>query len=171
MRHFLFIIVVLAIAYGCNEVAGKVPTKNAGSANEQSIASTALPESLRVGKAEALQMRGRRGKDDAVVKISARDLLSLMEKQPAVNDSFIFYFVKYDGNSEAEKDRFRQKQPHGIWSDVSKKPSSLLVGFINGASLNQGMRLSRTTDLPVIPVYDLAVLCPPPPDCACDIQQ
>jgi len=169
MRDLLFAIAVLVSAYGCNETSGKEPVKKGDAGSERLTA--APPEYLRVGKAEAMQMRSRRGKDDAVVKISARDLLSLIERDPAANDSFIFYLVKYDVNSATDKARFNQKQPHGNWSDANRKPSSLLAGFIKGSALNQSMHLNRMTALPVIPVYDLAVLCPPPPDCACDIQQ
>jgi hypothetical protein len=113
-------------------------------------------------------MRSRRRNDDATFKISVRDLQSMIAAG-AANDSFIFYLVKYDVNSAREKARYLRKVPGANWNDVGKKPSGLLVGYING---NPGtMNLTKRLYLRQTTLYDLAVVCPPPPDCDCEIAQ
>jgi hypothetical protein len=172
MRSLLLFFALLGIIYGCNESSGKEPANS-----PKKFSSTAAnqrqypPEELRVKRDEAMAMRGRRKGDDASVKISAADLLSLMQNPPAANDSFIFYFVKHDGNSASEQRRYSFKRQNGRWAEISKKPSSLLVGYISGAANNTGMHLSSRPARATVAVYDLAVVCPPPPDCDCEIAQ
>ena len=169
MRQLLLIAFFVSVTYGCIELSGKEPHLGKGAAAIS--AQDGLPEELRVGKAEAAAMRSRRKSDDAAVKISASDLLSLMRGSASPNDSFIFYFVKYDVNSEQERSRYAIKGRGADWYSIAKKPSSLLVGFIGSGQNKQAMYLSPRRDIASVPVYDLSVVCPPPPDCNCEIAQ
>lgn len=170
MRNVLLFLGVLFLFYGCSELSGKeFPDR---SAKENGDVKKDFPrDDLRVGKNEAMQMRGRRGKDDASVKISVKDLQALITSTPAENDSFVFYFASYDVKSQKEKKRYEDKLKRNVkWDDVGKKPSTLLVGFVSGNEAS-AMHLSRGHRIPVIPVYDLGVVCPPPPNCGCEIAQ
>ncbi len=165
MRNFILFFAATIVLYSCIEISGKEPQKS--SANKE--ASNTPPDGrLRVGKAEGQNMRGRRGQDNAVVKISARDLMAVMNtSSPASNDSLIFYFVKYD--SPQDKDRYLLKVPTANWNSIKGK-SSVLVGFV-GNTGNNAERMIQRMGIPSVPVYDLGVVCPPPPDCACEMQQ
>lgn len=170
MRNVLLLFAGVVLIYRCTEISGKeVPNKPDSSPELASHAVPSYINELRVGKSDAMQMRKRRGKDDASFKISAQDLQALMASAPAANDSFVFYLVQYDGNSQKDKERYLKKVPNANWADIAKKPSSVLVGFVSGS--RNGMHLARKWELPVIPVFDLAVVCPPPPNCGCDIAQ
>ena len=171
MRHSLLFLSALFFIYSCTEISGRETprTNKKATANEKEAD---LPrEDLRVGREEALQMRGRRGKDDASLKISAKDLQALMNSSnPAENDSFVFYFVTYNSKSDKEKRRYQSKVQNANWDNVGRKPSTLLVGFVSGRE-TEAMQLTGKKRIPVIPVYDLAVVCPPPPNCGCEIAQ
>lgn len=164
MRNLLLSFAVIVLFYGCTESSGKEIPKSVA-------ADVRPPDHLRIGKTEALKMRSRRGKDDASVKISAMDLQSLIGRSPSPTDTFVFYFVKYDPNSLAEKGRYTKRVAGANWSDVAKKPSTLLVGYMGSDPAQTGMRLGRTYEKTLVSLYDLAVLCPPPPDCNCEIEQ
>jgi hypothetical protein len=168
MRNLIICLAALLFMYSCSEISGKEtprPSKTNLSADENAIRP---PDELRVGKVEAGKMRSRRQKDDAIFKISARDLQSLVTGGGA-NDSFVFFLVKYDVNSEKEKARYLKKVPNVNWNDIGKKPSGLLVGYLKS---NTGtMNLSRSMFRREVDLYDLSVVCPPPPDCDCDIAQ
>lgn len=173
MRNFIFIIGMVSVIYGCAEISGKEPASGQKIVTEPAIMKgiqTPPPEGLRVGRDEAMEMRGRRQKDDATFKISASDLQSLITNAPSANDSFIFYLVKYDVKSEKEKQRYLRKNRYTNWNDIGKKPSTVLVGFLGGSAAGT-MHLAGRQANRTVSVYDLAVLCPPPPDCACDIEQ
>ncbi|HEY0039240.1 MAG TPA: hypothetical protein VGB71_01185 [Flavisolibacter sp.] len=163
MRNALLLSIMLISIYSCTQLSGKEvqPIKETAGGVDQ------LDE-FRVGRAEAMQMRGRRGKDDASFKIAAKDLQAMMAN-PAANDSFVFYLVKYDGNSQKEKDRYMKKAPQANWNDIGKKPSSVLVGFVSGNA--SAMNLSLRHRIPTVPVFDIALVCPPPPNCGCEIEQ
>jgi len=170
MRNVLLLLAGVLFLYGCSEISGKEGPSQPGNKAEPTVHTVPSDiNELRVGKNDAAQMRRRRGKDDSSFKISAKDLQALMATAPAANDSFVFYLVQYDGNSQKDRDRYLKKVPTANWADVAKKPSSVLVGFVSGG--HTAMHLSRKRDLPIIPVYDLAVVCPPPPNCGCDIAQ
>jgi len=169
MRNFLLSLCALVFVYGCTELSGKEtpPVSKSNLASKEVV--TLPPDELRVGKAEAMQMRGRRKNDDAMFKISARDLQSLVEGGGAANDSFVFFLVKYDVNSQKEKARYLTKAPGTNWNEIAKKPSGILVGYLKGN--NGTMNLTRRMYGRTVTLYDAAVVCPPPPDCDCDIAQ
>jgi hypothetical protein len=171
MKYLILFVLVASFIVGCIEISGKETPGSPSTVIQAALQNNVLEprDELRVGRMEAMQMRKRRGKDDSSFKISAKDLQALMASTPAANDSFVFYFVQYDANSQREKDRYLKKVPTANWSEIAKKPSSVLVGFVGGGRTT--MHLAHKQDLPVIPVYDLAVVCPPPPNCACEIAQ
>jgi len=167
MRSFILLSFAIIILYGCIEISGKEPeNKNIG--GQVNLTQNPPDGRLRVGKNEVQNMRGRRAKDNAVVKISAKDLLALISSSsPATEDSLIFYFVKYD--SQEDKDRYLLKNPGAKWNDVKGK-SSLLVGYMNNG-MNKTMNMTRRIGRPTVALFDLGVVCPPPPDCDCEIEQ
>lgn len=136
---------------------------------------------LRVGRDDATRMRKKQknGNGNAeLFKISREDLEALIElasTQKAANDSFVFFLVKYTG-STAEKKRFKDKLSQdskaGDTYDevVRKNATGVLVGFQSGNNLATGWLLSPRINRGIA-VYDMAVLCPPPPDCDCEIAQ
>jgi hypothetical protein len=170
MRNCLLFLSVLLFVYSCSEISGKeTPGENKRSSVTDE-ANNQPREDLRVGRDEAQEMRRRRKNDDASVKIAAKDLQALINSTPAENDSFVFYFVSY-GRSDKEQKRYEKKLKRSVdWDNITKKPSSLLVGFISGRSV-EAMHLMGKNKIPTIPVYDLGVVCPPPPNCGCEIEQ
>lgn len=170
MRNLLLFLAVSLIVYSCIEISGKETPRETRTSPAADVAKDLPREDLRVGREEAMEMRGRRGKDDASVKIAVRDLQALITSSPAENDSFVFYFATYNIKSEKEKKRYQDKARNANWESVGRKPSTLLVGFVSGNTVNT-MHLASKHRVPVIPVYDLGVVCPPPPNCGCEIAQ
>jgi hypothetical protein len=168
-KYFLFIGVILVV-YSCIEISAKNPGEKDPvfhSTEENLETPFSPPDSrLRVGREEATAMRKRRGKDDASVKISVKDLQSLLSGPVNERDSFIFYFVNYSPSASDER-RYRIKAPNANWNNVMKKPSSFLVGFVPGDGAATGFINSKPPL--TVDVYDLSVVCPPPPDCNCVI--
>lgn len=168
MRQLLLIAFLATTAYACNETSGKEPRFEK---KTLSVAHKNPPEELRVGRVEARKMRDRRKGDDAIVKIAASDLYAMMMNgAPAATDSFVFYFVKYDPNSGDDQRRYSRKGHNADWQEVGKKPSSLLVGYVS-AQNNPGMYLLPRQQRASVEAYDLGIVCPPPPDCNCDIKE
>jgi hypothetical protein len=165
MRNFILVLSALIIVYSCNETSGKVPGDK--KQNNPVIEEANQQVDLQVRRAEARNMRRIRDKDTAVIKISARDLTALMAGSPAANDSFIFYLVRYD--SQADRDRYLYKVPTANWNAIRGK-SSLLVGYLRGGG-EAGMLTIPRPWLTSVAVYDLGVVCPPPPNCGCEIMQ
>ena len=90
-----------------------------------------------------------------------------MESSPAATDSFIFYLVKYD--SPKDRERYEYKVRGANWNTIRGK-SSLLVGYIKGDD-RAGRLANPRPWLRTVAVYDLGVVCPPPPNCGCEIMQ
>lgn len=166
MKSLILCSAFILFLYSCNETSGKQTGKNDPASQLNANANNIPPDHLRVRKNEGRQMRGRRDKDTAAVKISVSDLQSIMTASSTPNDSLIFFFVKYD--SPQDRDRYLQKVPNANWSSVRGK-SSVLVGFISGSNGTMNLTRNRTTS--VVSVYDLGVVCPPPPSCDCEIAQ
>lgn len=171
MRNSLLFIAALVFAYSCSEISGKETPNGDKNAAKTDAAGRQPPDELRVGRDEAMEMRGRRGKDDASIKIAAADLMALINSaSPAANDSFVFFFATYNSKSDKEKKRYMRKAPGANWESVGKKPSTVLVGFLS-SQMSGTMHLTHPNRIPSIPVYDLGVVCPPPPSCGCEIER
>ncbi|RYY15963.1 MAG: hypothetical protein EOO04_27740 [Chitinophagaceae bacterium] len=112
-------------------------------------------------------MRGRRGSDNALFKISASDLKALLASGNAANDSVVFYLVKYDFNEPSEKNRYAERVPNTNWREMKRNQAGLLVGLLPGVPGE--MHLTRRFEGRKVSLWDMAVVCPPPPDCDCDI--
>ena len=124
------------------------------------------PDHLRVSKKEAVQMRERFGKDEGF-KISREDLEALVQGNRAENDSFIFYLVKL--GTEEDGVRYAKKARNANWNTISRvKPTSVLVGLIPGNSVTG--HINPKLAAPKVTLFDLAVVCPPPPNCNCEIE-
>src|SRR5688572_19133253 len=165
MRNCILFLAALFVIYSCNETSGKVPGEKERENPTPEEANWQVD--LRVGKDEAREMRRKRDRDTAAIKISARDLQAMMEGSPAEADSFIFYLVKYD--TQKDRDRYMHKVPTANWNQVRGK-SSLLVGYLKGGD-RAGMLANPRSWFRTVAVYDLGVVCPPPPNCGCEIMQ
>ena len=140
----------------------------------KSAAQDSRLEELRVPKADAMGMRNLHNNE--AFKISREDLEALINSSKAANDTFVFFLVKItdDGNNRSRyASKFRgadQNKVNADWKRIAaKKPTSVLVGFVPGGQAT--MRLNRLPWKVPTRVYDLSVVCPPPPDCDCEIAQ
>ena len=166
MKSNFLLIAFVIFFYSCNESSGKETRKDDPPSNLVLTQEAKQTHPLRVGREEVMDMRNRRFKDTSVVKISMKDIQSIMSGSPASNDSLIFYFVKYD--SKDDRARYELKVPNSNWNKV-RGSSSVLVGFINGSS-NTG-HLAKNRYRANVQLYDFGVVCPPPPSCDCEIAQ
>jgi hypothetical protein len=131
-------------------------------------------DDLRVPKSDAKGMRDLHGNE--AFKISREDLESLVNSSKAANDSFVFFLVKITDNQNNKAryiNKFNNADPNKLSADwkklAAKKPTTVLVGFVPGDKT-----MMRLVPLPwrvSVSVYDLSVVCPPPPDCDCEIAQ
>jgi hypothetical protein len=131
-------------------------------------------EELRVPQSDAAGMRSLHGNE--AFKISREDLEALIRSSKAANDTFVFFLVKITDNQNNRAryvHKFPDADPNKVAADwkriTSKKPTSVLVGFVPGGQAT--MRLNQLPWRVTTSVYDLSVVCPPPPDCDCEIAQ
>lgn len=168
MRNFLLSLCALIFVYGCTELSGKEPPRNAKADMPVDVNENHHPpDSWRVGKTEAQRMRKRRGNDNTIFRIAANDLRALLETGRAADDTVVIYLVKYDFSDANEKRRYAEKVPNANWKEMKNSSSGILVGLLPGVP--GGMHLTRRFDGRKVTLWDMAVVCPPPPDCECDI--
>lgn len=175
MRTLILLFAAAILLYSCLQISAKdLPeTAKANPRIEPNAIDVKAPPDprLRVGKIEVMEQRKRRGNDDASLKISVKDLQSLMSGSVSASDSFVFYFVRYKADDKRDENRYKVKVPHANWlGHTMKKPSSLLVGFVPGNNTATGSVFHRFMPKEVA-LYDLSVVCPPPPDCNCIIAE
>ena len=171
MRTFILLSAVVILIYSCIQISAKESPghhKRISKIESGFSEMKASPDPrLRVGREEVVEKRRRRGSDDASLKISVKDLQALMSGPASDKDSFVFYLVRYKADDERDEERYKIKVPNANWlGQTMRKPSALLVGFVPGDNSATGSVFQRF--LPkTVSLYDLSVVCPPPPDCNC----
>ena len=133
----------------------------------------------RVNKAAAEKMQAHYGKTE-LLKISRADLDAIVNASggmKAANDTFVFFLVKIGEEdidryvSKFKNDDDRMTVKDALQKTVhQKRPTTALVGFIPGNEISPVKHLTLRPFRSSIPVYDVAVVCPPPPDCNCEIE-
>ena len=141
--------------------------------------SSSAQKITRVNKSDAERMKALYGKTE-MLKISREDLdeiINLSGTGKAANDTFVFFLVKLGKDdvdryvSKFKKEEDRQGMRENLQRTITQqRPTTALVGFIPGSTMNSVRHLTIRPLRTSIPVYDVSVVCPPPPDCNCEIE-